>query len=493
VTTRSDPAAASESARGRVAPSRGGDLLRWPLLGRFLRWRHARTLLQLPLFALACVLVAHGLFGPDLAPKNLATVLVWVHYRGALVLVLLVAGNLFCMGCPLMLVRDFARRWITPRLRWPRALRNKWLSVGLFVLVLFCYELFDWWGDPRATALLIVAYFVGALAVDLLFEHAAFCKFVCPIGQFNFVASTVSPLEIRVAEPATCESCATKDCIRGRRDAESDAVLLRGCELALFQPHKKGNVDCTFCLDCVHACPYDNVAIAARTPGSELWEDPRRSGVGRFSKRTDLAALSLLFTFGALLNAFGMVSPVYAVQSWLAGVFGLHEEGPVLGILFAVALVIEPALLLGTAAWATRRALGAKERLLATGVRYAYALVPLGFGVWIAHYSFHFLTGLWTFVPVAQKAALDLGIPVLGQPVWSLGGLPTAGVHVIELGFLVLGLIGSWIAAWRIAERDAPGRAARAFAPWAVLATVLFVTSVWLLAQPMEMRGTFLQ
>jgi polyferredoxin len=125
---------------------------------------------------------------------------------------------------------------------------------GLFVIVLFGYELFDWWGDPRATGL-IVAYFVGALAVDLLFEHASFCKFVCPIGQFNFVASTVSPLEVRVADPATCDSCATKDCIRGRRDASSKAVVVRGCELALFQPHKRGNVDCTFCPDCVHACP----------------------------------------------------------------------------------------------------------------------------------------------------------------------------------------------------------------------------------------------
>ena len=42
-------------------------------------------------------------------------------------------------------------------------LRNKWLSAGLFVSILFAYELFD------------------------------LCKFVCPIGQFNFVASLVSP------------------------------------------------------------------------------------------------------------------------------------------------------------------------------------------------------------------------------------------------------------------------------------------------------------
>ena len=73
-------------------------------------WRHARTLLQIPLFAVAVLMVAHGLFGPQLAPKNLATTLTWVHFRGALVLTLLLAGNFFCMACPFMLPRDLGRK-----------------------------------------------------------------------------------------------------------------------------------------------------------------------------------------------------------------------------------------------------------------------------------------------------------------------------------------------------------------------------------------------
>lgn len=473
-------------------PSPEIDLLRWPLIGRFLRWPHARAVVQTPLLALTGVLVAHGLFGPELAPKNLATVLVWVHYRGALVLVLLIAGNLFCAACPLVAARDLARRWFTPRLEWPRALRGKWVAVGLFVAVLFAYELFDWWSSPRATALLIAGYFAAALAVDALFKQASFCKFVCPIGNFNFAASTLSPLEVRAAEPAVCASCATKDCIRGRRGSTGD-VVARGCELGLFLPRKRGNVDCTFCLDCVHACPHDNVALSPRLPGSELWEDPRRSGIGRFSGRPDLAALMVVFTFGALLNAFGMVSPVYAVEAWIAARLHVRSEAPVLGILFGIALVIEPAVLLGLAAWATRRATGSREPLLGLGVRYAYSLVPLGLGVWIAHYAFHFLTGLWTFVPVAQKAVIDLGWPLLGAPRWALVGLPARVVYPMEIGFLVLGLLGSWIVAWNIAAREAGDKARRAFVPWAALALALFAAALWLLSQPMEMRGTFLR
>jgi polyferredoxin len=97
-----------------------------------------------------------------------------------------------------MLPRDLVRRFVKPPLRWPRALRTKLLPAGLFVLVLFAYELFDLWGSPWWTAWLIVAYFAAALVVDTLFRDASFCKWVCPIGQFNFVASTVSPLEVQV-------------------------------------------------------------------------------------------------------------------------------------------------------------------------------------------------------------------------------------------------------------------------------------------------------
>ncbi|HEV8577933.1 MAG TPA: FesM [Thermoanaerobaculia bacterium] len=463
------------------------------MIGRFLRWRHARTAMQIPLFVLALAMIAHGLLGPQLAPKNLATVLTWVHYRGVLVLALLAAGNLFCMACPFMLPREIARRFFRPALKWPRRLRTKWLAIGLFVLILFAYELFDLWSSPWWTAWLIVVYFAAALAVDAVFRGASFCKWVCPIGQFSFAASTLSPLEVQVREPDVCATCTTYDCIRGTRHAEDRNVIVqRGCELTLFQPRKTGNMDCTFCLDCVHACPHDNVGLAVRLPGSELWRDPRRSGIGMFSKRKDLAALALLFTFGAMLNAFGMVSPIYAVETWLAGVMGTQREAAVLGVLFVGLLGLEPVLLLGLAAWLTRRGAGTREPLLPVVTRFAYALVPLGFGIWLAHYGFHLLTGFWTFVPVTQSAFADMGVPWLGAPLWRLSGLAPGRVVPLELGFLNLGLLGSLLVAYRIAEREYPARAARAFAPWAGLCVVLWLAALWLLAQPMEMRATFL-
>ena len=58
-----------------------------------------------------------------------------------------------------------------------------------------------------------------------------------------------------------------------------------------------------------------------------------------FSRRKDLAALAIVFAFGALVNAFGMVSPVYAVEEWLGGLLGTTHEAPVLGTLFLLLLV----------------------------------------------------------------------------------------------------------------------------------------------------------
>jgi ferredoxin len=469
------------------------DLLRVPLLGNLLRWRHARTLLQIPLFVVAALMILHGLMGPQLAPKNLATTLSWVHFRGALVLVLLLAGNFFCMACPFMLPRNLARRFVKPRRNWPRRLRNKWLALALFVAVLFAYELFDLWGSPFWTAWLVVAYFAGAVALDAVFKHAPFCKFVCPLGQFNFVASTVSPLEVKVREPEVCESCHTKDCIRGRReDPRSLKVIQRGCELALFQPRKVGNLDCTFCLDCVQACPHDNVGIMSRLPAEELLTDRLRSGVGIISRRKDLSALAIVFTFGALLNAFGMVSPVYALEGWLASTLHIQREAPVLGLIFTLFLVVEPVLLLGAAGWLTTRWARRRGGVLAAVVRYSYALIPLGFGVWLAHYCFHFLTGLLTFIPVAQSAANGVGWRLLGEPRWNLTGLPERVVYPLELGFIGLGLLGSLLLTYRLAEDDSGAQRGRVFATWAILCVALCVSGFWLMSQPMEMRGTFL-
>ena len=470
------------------------DLTRVPVLGRFLRWRHARTAIQIPMLALSLALLYDGFFGPQLAPKNVAGVLPWVHWRGFVILALLVVGNLFCLGCPFMLPRRLAKRLLPANRAWPAWLRGKWVAIGLLAAFFWAYEAFDLWASPLLTAWVVVAYFVAAFVIDGFFGGAAFCKHVCPIGQFHFVNSLASPFEVAVREPSTCADCRTKDCISGRRGPDGQ-LIQQGCELGLFQQRKVGNIDCTFCLDCVHACPYDNVGVLGRNPLHDITRDPNRSGIGRLSRRTDIAALALVLVFGAFINAFGMVSPVYTLEQWLADRLGTTSEYPVLLAIFGLGLILAPILLVGGAAWTGKRLARDQRPVVEVAARFSYGLIPLGFGMWIAHYGYHFLTGALTIVPLAQRFVADLGVFWLGSPRWDLASLVTASwLDWFETIFLALGLFGSLIAMLRIAEdgQRRPYLARRAFLPWAILCLVLFAIGLWLMAQPMEMRGVTL-
>ncbi|NQW05495.1 MAG: FesM [Acidobacteria bacterium] len=476
----------------RGSPMTHVDLLRWPLIGPLLRWRHARTSLQLVLLLAAIVVVLHGLFGQQVASDNLSTVLVWVHYRGLLVVALLAAGNFFCAGCPFVRVRDWGRRAHAPSRHWPAVLRGKGISIALFVAVLFCYELFDLWALPRATGYLVLTYFAAALVIDLVFKGATFCKHICPIGQFTFIASVMSPLELRVRSQATCTSCRTSDCIRGRYSPEEPRQMVqRGCELGLYLPAKIGNIDCTFCLDCVQACPHDNVALTTRLPALELVDPRRRSGIGRLVDRPDLAILSILFVFGAMMNALGMIAPVRFMERWLASVIGSTSEFLVLGAMFVLILLAVPCVLLGTTAAIGRWFVGDTTESIRTVVkRYAFGLVPLGVGMWAAHYGFHLLTGLIVVVPVTQSAVIDMmGWPALGEPMWGWAGMRPGNVLPIQLGLVLLGTLGSLAVMSLISQRDHPDRAARATAPWAITTCALTAAAIWILFQPMDMRG----
>jgi cytochrome c oxidase assembly factor CtaG len=478
------------------------DLLRLPLLGHFLKWRHARLCLQIPLLLLAVAVIYDGLRGPDVGAMNLAGVLPWIHWRGLVILGPLVAGNVFCMGCPFLLPRTIARRFLPAGWNWPRRLRSKWLSVLLIVAFLWAYEVLALWDRPRWTAFLALGYFFAAFVIDGLFRGASFCKYLCPIGQFNFVQSLVSPLEVKARDSAVCASCHTKDCIRGR-----DGIP--GCELHLLLPRKAGNMDCTVCLDCVHACPHDNVGLIAAPPGAQLWNDRPRSGIGRFSRRPDIAALVVVLVFGAFANAAGMVGPVAEGQERLAGLVGFRSPVVATTAFYLLALVVLPLLAVGGAAALSRRwghRVGASSphvgawsprvgacspdhapTLPEAATRYAYALVPLGFGMWLAHYCFHFLTSYAAAVPVAQRFAAEVGLTSLGEPAWSYACcLPmTPWLLPLELLFLDVGLLLSLYTAYRLAPT------LKALAPWALLLVLLFAAGVWILFQPMQMRGVF--
>ncbi len=357
--------------------------------------------------------------------------------------------------------------------------------MGLF---LWSYEAFALWDSPWLTAWIAVAYFVAALVVDGVFRGASFCKYVCPIGQFNFVHALISPLEVKVREPAVCAACRTHECIRG-----SDTVP--GCGMNLFQPHKQGNLDCTFCLDCVHACPHQNVGLFATLAGGSLTELAAfRSGIGRLVRRADIAALVLLMVCGAFANAAGMIAPVVEWQDAWRGRLGDPPMIVVISLYYLAALVVAPLVLVSAAAAMSRwwgRLAGPSWQV---ATRYAYALLPLGFGMWLAHHGFHLFTSYGTIVPVAQRMALDFHLADFGAPRWQHACCAAVADWIVQFELLSLdvGLLASLLVGYRVSTAAAPTtrRAVAGYLPWAVLMLALFALGVWIVLQPMQMRGT---
>ena len=475
-----------ETQMTQVSAKNPFDLLTVPVLGSFLRSRLSRRTMQIAMLLLALGVILDGVRGPQSSSVNLAGVLPWTYWRAFVVVALLAAGNFFCMACPFTLPRELGSRARWRQRPWPRALRSKWFALTLLVLFFWAYEVFGLWDKPIWTAWLILNYFLVAFAIDALFRGASFCKYVCPIGQFQFITSLVSPLEVKVRSPEACAGCKTHDCLRGNERQ-------RGCEMDLYLPRKSGNLDCTFCLDCVRACPHDNIGLVAVSPGMDVLNGSQRSSIGRFSRRLDLAALVLLFVFAAFVNAAFMTSPLASWRDNLAARLGMESPGVITSILLLAALVLAPAVSGLSAARIGRAVSSVSVNVRELFCRFSMCLVPLGAAMWAAHFLFHLDTG-WTSGWVAfQRATQDVGLRLFkasgigsSSPLLSADSALVTQTLVLDIGLLLALYLG-----WRLARVYAP-RARDALcllAPWAALATVLFGFGIWIFLQPMQMRG----
>jgi ferredoxin len=362
----------------------------------------------------------------------------------------------------------------------------------------------------------IVVYFLASFVLEAAFTESPFCKYVCPLGTFNFVYSTVSPLQIRARDGAVCKTCVGKECLNGSYSPQPVVLIDQigvndepaashthdqrgtlGCGTLLFAPQIKSNLDCTLCLDCARACPHDNVGLVARAPGAELTRPDA------WPKRYDLAFLVISLAFMGLVNAFGMVPPVYDLLQTLARALGLTTlgwtdlaiEGVALGLIFVVGAVLLPAVL-SIAAAATARALTRtvrRDSLRVALTSFAPAFVPIGLGFWVAHYGFHFLIGMFSIIPVLQNFLQDHGVGVLGSPNWALAGIQDqAVIGLIQALAVVGGFAGALLVAQRISQRLYRRSGLLGFLPWALLFLLMMWAGLWLFSQPMEMRGTIL-
>jgi len=195
-----------------------------------------------------------------------------------------------------------------------------------------------------------------------------------------------------------------------------------------------------------------------------------RSSIGKFSARIDIAALVLVLVLAAFVNAWWMVAPS-ALGKYLA-----------LAVLLAAAVTA-----LAAAHRSTRKELFC---------RFSQALLPLGLAMWAAHLLFHLITGWATLDPALHQAAADLGWHLFAPAHWVTVQplLPANTLLSVQLLLLDAGLLLTLYLGWRLAQQWATnaGRAILLLLPWATMVAVAYATGVWIMLQPMQMRGVMM-
>ena len=261
---------------------------------------------------------------------------------------------------------------------------------------------------------------------------------------------------------------------RPARRRRAASIVQRGCELGLFLPTKVGNLDCTFCLDCVQACPHDNIAIAIQGAGRRADRDRppfgdrpagppaghRGAGGGVHVRRTAERVRDGVPGLRDRAVARGMQSAhaSEAPGAWRWCSSRRSDPAPARPHRWRRGGHAPAGLCTGARAW--------HESPCATPTRWCRSASAM----WLAHYGFHFLTGVWTVVPVTQSAALDaFGRALLGEPFWRWLGMRPGAVFPIQLGFILLGTFGSLVLVAPHLRARSSRAATRAAAPWVVV------------------------
>jgi hypothetical protein len=116
--------------------------------------------------------------------------------------------------------------------------------------------------------------------------------------------------------------------------------------------------------------------------------------------------------------------------------------------------------------------------------------------MWAAHLLFHLFTGWATLGPAIHQAGADFGWHFLPPARWGME-LPLLSANTMlsaQLLLLDAGLLLTLYLGWRLAQHwtARSSRAILLLLPWATSVAVAYAVGVWILLQPMQMRGVMM-
>lgn len=345
------------------------NLYRIPWLRPVLESRWPQFLVRLLALAGFVFAIVAGLFGSVIGSHNFAIIFVWIAWWSAFKLMFIpFGGRSWCSICPIPLPGDWLQqggilskgRSLGLSLRWPKRLKGSWLQSSAFLLIgLFSALTLT---DPRLTGWLFLALFGLAIGLSLVFERRAFCSYICPIGGFSGIYAQAAPVELRVIDTEICAKHGDKSCYHA-------------CPWGLYPVAFRDSAACGLCMECLRACPRDNLALNLRPFGTDL-------GKPRTENRIDEAFLALVMLGSALAFAAVFVGPWGWLKSAAFTIGSLKWMGYSASFL-ALNLLVLPGLF-SLAVWSSRKFTPQKLPLLREISNQAQALLPLGLMAWIA-------------------------------------------------------------------------------------------------------------
>ena len=470
------------------------DLLSIRWIAGALRSRVFRFCLQLFFVIAFLLVVAAGMFGNQNPALNIAPILTWTIWWALLIVLIMFAGKAWCYVCPWDAIAGWTEKlalWrksddgLSMGRRWPRIVRNISIATILFIGLTWIELGFGVTMKPRITAYLAIAMLLMAVVSALLFDRKSFCRYGCLVGRVSGLYALFAGTEVRARSSSVCQACHTKECIKGSETAY-------GCPTFLYPGKLKTNTYCIQCMECIQACPHDNLAVNLRPWASDLAAEGK--------PRADEAYLALLML--SITGFHGLtMTPVWGAFTDM--IRGAVDAGRVLAFSIGMAvLMLGPILVYAALVWASKRLADAGRSDGAVGdgggarsyrdyfIRYAYALLPIALFYHIAHNLEHLLME-------GPKVIARLSDPfgwnwnLFGTAGWTIPPLVSLDkLWLIQVFLVLVGHVYSlWVAQKTSLRLFGSARAAfRSQLPMLVGMICFSVFSLWLLKQPMEMR-----
>lgn len=456
------------------------DLLKYKFFAKLFKSRKFLASLQVVTALLFIFIIITGLFGIQDSSRNISTILTWTIWWIILVLFIMFFGKLWCAICPWDTIATWIDKLHLWKVRdsifslgnkWPKRLRNIYLATLLF-LVLTWLEL--GWGvtsKPAVTAYLALLILFMSIFSVVFFDRKSFCRYGCLIGRISGLYALISPVEVRARNRQDCITCTTKDCYHGNAKGYP-------CPTFQYLGGMEKNTYCLTCMECVKSCPKGNATVNLRPFGADLLK--------LHQARIDEAALILIMLAMTSFHGLTMTPDWYkftgAIQDLLnASYVVAFSIGMVLSLVAVVLFYLGVMKI-------THLVIGKKRSFKELVIKNSYALLPIALFYHLAHNLMHFSMEGGKIVP-AISDPFGYGWNLFGTAKTPVGSIISIDiVWYLQVIFIVLGHVWSLYISHKTSEQLYGKKAFKAELPMVIAMIVYSLISLYLVAQPMEMR-----